>query len=363
MDDARSVITSIRAIFGQDIPAGMTRKDMVKERQARVDARIGNFDRAIYRELLNGEIRAAFYRLVDDVQARTDANLLRSVPFGTKQWSDESCNIRKADSLCSNSCVYCYVLPIVNKNFKQVKISNFMKNSLVLKTFIGDRSERDRNMPCIEIDWNKVMKRWTRSNSKLVMTPTSHDVVPGIVDAFIASCLNLLDAGHSLLITTKPRMHCIERMCDAFSSYKDGVHERRVTFRFTLTTHDQDVKDKWEWLAPTFDDGIECLDLANQHGFQTSVSMEPFLKDPVETVNRLNDHVTGEIWIGMMNGFPSEKVLGMTLPAFVKDEITRLKTVEYTFDNIERVVHVLRDDARVHWKESIINMFLDHRNY
>ena len=244
-----------------------------------------------------------------------------------------------------------------------VDIGTFMKDALVLKTFISDRDERDAKMPCIEIDWNKVMKGWAKGNPKLIMTPTSHDVVPKIVDAFIVACLNMLDAGHSLLITTKPRVYCVEKMCKAFLDYKKGIYKDRVTFRFTMTTCDQDVKDCWEWLAPTFDEGIKCLDIANTNGFQTSISMEPFLKDPVTTVEKLKEHVTGEIWIGMMNGYPSEKVLNMPLPSFLVKDIKRLKEEEYTFDNINQIVSNLRGNTNVHWKESIINMYLKERGY
>lgn len=353
------VVEAIHDIFRRDIEPGKARKDLVGDRQKEVDKIIGDVDRAEYRRILNEEIRSSFYQLIDGKETNEDVNLLKSVPFGTNQWSDETYNIRKFDSLCPHSCQYCYILPIVNKNFKAVDIGKFMNDALVLKTFIEDRCERDARLPCLEVDWDKVMKKWSKQgNAKLIMTPTSHDVIPSIVDAFIVSCLNILDGGHSLLITSKPRVYCVDRMCKAFLAYKDGKYKDRITYRFTLTTLDQDVKDKWEWLAPAFDEGVQCIDAANDLGFTTSVSMEPFLKDPVATTNLLSDHVTGEIWIGMMNGYPSEKVLGMKLPAFLVDEIDRLKKEEYTFENITSVVETLRCNPKVHWKESIINTFL-----
>jgi hypothetical protein len=58
----------------------------------------------------------------------------------------------------------------------------------------------------------------------------------------------------------------------------------------------------------------------------------------------------------MLNGFPSEKVIGKPFSEKLKDEIARVKEM-YNFENIERIVTALRENPKIQWKESVLKVF------
>ena len=85
-----------------------------------------------------------------------------------------------------------------------------------------------------------------------------------MVDDFIIVCKKLLDAGHGLVIVSKPRLECIEKICDALGEYKT-----QLIFRFSISTLDEELIKKYEPSAPGVEERIECLKLAFSIGFRT----------------------------------------------------------------------------------------------
>jgi DNA repair photolyase len=212
--------------------------------------------------------------------------------------------------------------------------------------------DRAKHRAEFKIDPEKSATTWGKQGRrKLFMSPTAHDTFPENVNAMIAAWKRMLDAGHYLVIVSKPLLPCIDKITTELAGYKD-----RVLFRFTITSNNQEILDEWELFAPTFDERVSCLKLVKERGFIVSVSMEPFLSDPVETVKTIREHVNGEIWIGMMNGFPSEKIIGKPFSSKLKTEIERVKQL-YALGNIERIVEALRGDPAIQWKESFIKIY------
>jgi cell fate (sporulation/competence/biofilm development) regulator YmcA (YheA/YmcA/DUF963 family) len=58
----------------------------------------------------------------------------------------------------------------------------------------------------------------------------------------------------------------------------------------------------------------------------------------------------------MLNGFPSEKVIGKPFSKKLNDEIARVKEMR-DFENIERIVTALRGNPKIQWKESMLKAF------
>lgn len=323
--------------------------------------KIGNFDRIKYFDAFNAILRERFYKLVDGKARREDLDVLKAAGFGTEQWSDESFNLMDIHTLCSNVCLYCYIGGIYNHYGRvQLKdiVDSFEKDGIQIVSDECTIRGRDRTKrrAAFKIDPEKAATTWgTQGRRKLFMSPTAHDTFPENVDTLIVAWKRLLDAGHHLIIVSKPLLPCIEKITDELAGY-----ENRVLFRFTITSNDQAILDSWELFAPPFEERVECLKLAKERGFTVSVSMEPFLSDPIETVKAVREHVNGEIWIGMMNGFPSEKVIGKQFSGTLKAEIERVRGL-YSFENIERIVDALRGDPSIQFKESFIKAYLGRR--
>ena len=108
--------------------------------------------------------------------------------------------------------------------------------------------------------------------SGTVMFPSMHDIHLDNLEVCIDLIANVLEAGNKILITSKPQMECIQRICSDFKNYKD-----KILFRFTIGTLDDDTLQLWEPGAPNAAERIACLAYAKAKGFQTSVSMEPML--------------------------------------------------------------------------------------
>jgi DNA repair photolyase len=132
----------------------------------------------------------------------------------------------------------------------------------------------------------------------LVGFPTSHDITPTNLDAYIQVLKKLLAWKNEILIVSKPNINCIKRICDEATEYKD-----KILFRFTIGAMNDDILEFWDTNAPRYNERKESLIYAFQNGFPTSVSMEPLLdsENVVATVSDLVDYVTDSIWIGKMN--------------------------------------------------------------
>ncbi|MCP6718898.1 MAG: hypothetical protein KJI71_01520 [Patescibacteria group bacterium] len=191
---------------------------------------------------------------------------------GTQEWCDKELNIYKG---CPNNCEYCYAKRIGN-HFGWKKKDDWI------------------NMEFNERAFNQRLYNWG-----VVMFPTSHDITTENVDTCIKFLLRLLkETNNKLLIVSKPNIECIKKLCKALENYQE-----RILFRFTITSKWDSTAVKWEKEAPFISERIICLEYAYRKGWNTSVSVEPFLdKTPIWVIELIEKFCTETIWIGIMTG-------------------------------------------------------------
>jgi DNA repair photolyase len=180
----------------------------------------------------------------------------------------------------------------------------------------------------------------------LVGFPTSHDITPHNIDAYLRVLDKLLGAGNEVLITTKPRMECIQRIC-----HPAGVPKDRIIFRFTIGAMDDEILSYWEPNAPLYDERKDALAYAFQRGFKTSVSVEPMLDSPnIEMLVRdLEPYVNDAIWIGKMDHI--EKLKENADTRLLKE----LEIIEFhqRDEMISAIYKTYKDNPKIKWKSSI----------
>jgi DNA repair photolyase len=198
-----------------------------------------------------------------------------TITTGTKEWADS--NVNCVDG-CAHDCRYCYA--------KKMAIR-----------FGRKTNENWHEMQAREKDVNKSY----RKRPGRIMFPTSHDIIP--TDPSFESCMTvlgkLLRAGNEVLVTTKPHMLAVLRICQEFQQYKS-----QIQFRFTITSCLDDVLLAWEPGAPSFEERLKALQYAFTDGFKTSISCEPAL-DSIAGIHEIYEtakpYVTESFWIGTMN--------------------------------------------------------------
>lgn len=195
----------------------------------------------------------------------------RKITLGTKEWADSNVNCYSG---CSNDCAYCYA--------KKMAIRFGRKTEDTWKIMVP-------NEKAIQKSYNKRAGR--------VMFPTSHDITVKSLENCMIVLKKLIEAENSVLLTTKPRLYCVRKICEKFQDKKELIQ-----FRFTITSRDNELLEFWEPGAPCYEVRESSLKYAFDRGFKTSVSIEPFLdKDPYILFDRLLPYVTESIWIGKMN--------------------------------------------------------------
>lgn len=179
------------------------------------------------------------------------------------------------------------------------------------------------------------------------MFPTTHDITPANIRPSITTLNNILVAGNSVLIVSKPRVNCVNRLCDELKQYRN-----QILFRFTIGSINPDVCAFWEPGAPGPDERITALCLAKEKGYQTSVSMEPMLEGTdgaMSTYHTVEPFVTEKIWIGKMNKMRTR--VDISHPENLK-AVERLEQFQRD-EEILRLVCALSDESKVQWKDSI----------
>jgi len=180
----------------------------------------------------------------------------------------------------------------------------------------------------------------------MVAFPTSHDILPSNIDAYITVLRKLLDVGNEVLIVSKPRLACIQAICDAAKDFKE-----KILFRFTIGAMDDDILSFWEPNAPNFSERAESLRYAFDQGFRTSVSSEPMLQSyAIEgMVNKLLPHVNDAMWIGKMKYLDRLKKKADERLSERIAEIERGQTDEM----IWAIYNQFKDNPKIKWKDSI----------
>lgn len=240
---------------------------------------------------------------------------------GTKEWASTTLNIQTG---CKNDCKYCYA------------------KCMALRF--------GRATP--ELWGTKVVPHKSAANCRkrkgTIMFPSTHDIMPDNIDACLATIKNLLGAGNSLLIVSKPRLGCIKQLCKELESYK-----AQILFRFTMGSADDTVLKYWEPGAPGFAERILALAYAYGQGYSTSVSMEPMLDvNPGAVIDKVKPFVTDKVWLGKINRL--RQTLAVNCPGDqdarkCADALIASQNDAY----INQLYATYKSDPQIAWKDSI----------
>lgn len=179
------------------------------------------------------------------------------------------------------------------------------------------------------------------------MFPSAHDITPFNVEQYIRVAKLILKKGNRLLIVSKPRLECIRRLLNELEPFK-----KQILFRFTIGTMSESVSVFWEPGAPLPKERIDCLALAFDRGFKTSVSIEPMLSGSFgvgRVVGEVRPYTTDTIWIGKMNKVRLRVDMSVPANARAVYNIDRLQND----DEIMELYRRFKDDPMIRWKDSI----------
>jgi hypothetical protein len=311
-------------------------------------------------------VRQLMYDIMDHKCPRSE---MKNLKFGTYEWCDETYNIQKTDMCCKYYCLYCYARNMALDNKRE------QKNSQVLQLALKEKHSQmipSANLPQLSIcDDKKVNKGWLSvynkddqlvRKRKVFMAFSTHDIYPETVAAATSVFEKMMLAGHCVLVVSKPNLFCIKYICEKLALYtqprkmdpiSNATAIRRTTgylqFRFTIGTDDAKIMSAWEPFAPKLEERLECLKYAYDHGFITSISMEPLLSEPYKLIEIVAPYVRDSIWIGEMNF--------THIPSRLDIEDTVLDETRKQSDKIINIVTTLRKSkytSLIHWKESVV---------
>jgi len=190
-----------------------------------------------------------------------------------------------------------------------------------------------------------VNKKWKKIFGR-IMFPTQHDIVPENLNDCLTALHNMLDAGNEVLIVSKPRIRCVERLCEDLITLKDAV-----MFRFTIGAMDDNILRYWEPGAPSYAERVESLKCAFGNGYKTSVSCEPCLDIPgfIVLFRALEPWVTDGIWFGMMNKIDSRVQVKTESDQLSVD---RMKHLQTKF-NYQQIYEHLKGEPKIRWKREV----------
>ncbi|PLX98348.1 MAG: hypothetical protein C0623_13615 [Desulfuromonas sp.] len=245
--------------------------------------------------------------------------------YGVGEWAQYSYNIGTG---CTNNCRYCYARDLA------VEI-----NQRTDETYTRE-SWRTEQVKTWKVDIDQTAKG-------TIMFPTMHDISEAYLETYIETLDNLLAANNEVLIVTKPRLNCIQQICDKFQDYRN-----KILIRMTITSLDENLSQFWEQDAPLPEERIQALQYAHEQGYKTSVSVEPMIDTvgrTIELYNRLEPYITEDIWFGKMNSIKyrvdaSDKQTRDAVKAIYDNQTDR---------NIMKLYNELKDLPKVQWKDSI----------
>lgn len=244
---------------------------------------------------------------------------------GTNEWAEVTENICRG---CSNNCLYCYAAHNANR-FNQRTRAEWCREELTKRAAMTSYPAR----------------------KGVVMFPSSHDITPFNVEAYIRVAKLILGKGNKLLVVSKPRRDCINRVMDVLEQWKE-----QIMFRFTIGAIDDRLIRFWEPGAPGSLERLDSLADAWARRFVTSVSIEPMLAGVEETlsvVRNVRPWTPETIWIGKMN-----KIRTRVSSDFAAEvaEIERMQSDT----EILRLYQVLGDQPDIRWKDSIKEVVAKH---
>ncbi|MCE7740783.1 MAG: hypothetical protein GPJ50_15570 [Candidatus Heimdallarchaeota archaeon] len=201
---------------------------------------------------------------------------------GVYEWAKNNFNISIG---CFNDCKYCYSSSIAHRHGR---VQRDCWKNMYTKSY-AKIDEQLKRLP---------KTKNTDPDLYDIMFPSSHDLFEENLEEACYALSKILELGKTILIVTKPRIAVISELIYRFQDYK-----KQILFRFTMGTADDDVRQYWETNASTVRERMICLYLAYKAGFNTSVSIEPFLEDYtlIKHIKRIHSYVTHDIWVGPMN--------------------------------------------------------------
>ena len=241
--------------------------------------------------------------------------------YGVGEWAGWSYNIGTG---CINNCLYCYAR------------CSALKNNQILSAAAWT-TEKPK---AYKIDIRQHV-------NERVMFPSMHDITQNYLDTFCMALRNIIKWNNTVLIVSKPRIECIERICSEFAEFN-----RQIEFRFSIGSLDLDVAAFWEPGAPSPQERIQCLEYAVARGFVASVSMEPILgsrEDAIEDFGLMAPLTNGTIWIGTMNKI-DERV---DISSVEIGNAVALVSMQQEPEEMIGLYHYLKNEPKIRWKESI----------
>lgn len=240
---------------------------------------------------------------------------------GTMEWAEVTENIQMG---CSHQCLYCYAAHRANQ-FGKRKRDDWGREVLTKRAEIKTYPMREG----------------------VIMIPSSHDITPFNIDAFLRVTMLMLKAKNNLLIVSKPHLECVEKMCKAYREHKD-----QILFRFTIGTMDEETSKFWEPGAPPPSERLSSLKAAKDAGYKTSVSAEPLLGGfaTAEGIAWATDpYITDTIWIGKMN--KARLRVDMTVPEYRK-AVLQIEDKQ-SDDEMMDLYTIMKGNPKIRWKDSI----------
>ncbi len=245
--------------------------------------------------------------------------------FGTKEWAEETLDIQRG---CPNGCRYCYA--------KAEAVRFGMQ-------------PRQWHTADIIVAPPKLARLEKSKRALRVMFPAHHDITTVNLRQCIPAIHHLINAGHTVLVVSKPDPAAIDIICRYFS---ENGGSGRIEFRFTIGSVFRYALNYWEPKAPSLGDRLESLIMATYQGFKTSVSIEPMLDTmPERVVSLVRPHVTESIWIGLPN-FLAQRLAINGEPDNVRQMGQELME-SFTDPVVRRIYANLKDDPLIRWKESM----------
>ncbi len=240
---------------------------------------------------------------------------------GTREWSTSTVN---CCSGCAHNCRYCYARQVALR-FKRIDEHDQWKEEIIRR--------------------HDVEKNYLKRDGT-VMFPSSHDITPTNFNACFTVLEKLLCAGNDVLLVSKPHLECIASICDRLEGFK-----KQVIFRFTIGALNDDILSFWEPSAPPYAERKSALKHAFDHGFETSVSVEPMLdadhiKDLVED---LSPFVSHSIWIGKLNDIHRRVRIE---DEFVEKAVQSIEDGQ-TDEKIRLIYEMFKGNSLIRWKDSI----------
>ena len=246
---------------------------------------------------------------------------------GTQEWADSNINIQYG---CENGCYYCYAYTMAHR-FSEVQ------------PYRNGKTLAEWKQP--ELNKKAIHKRYGKRKGR-IMTPTTHDITQWNWVTFRNVIYNIAAAGNELLITSKPRYEVIKYLCEELREFQE-----QIQFRFTITSPYNPDMAVWEPNAPNLDERLQALKHAYQENYKTSISIEPYLANPLELIKLIEPYTTESIWVGIMN---TSNICSLAHQMYKNEKMGKIYSTEFILTHLESWKTAANGKLRL--KDSVRNL-------